>query len=173
MQKIKLIQDCLQHYFPSANITNSHHTAPGYPYDFVDHGSNILLVSVGDSWTWGSGITGKEMDTHSTDSQQDLRRQQVWGHPFILHGNPYSLKTLKDWGFETYDNWFDESYDRVTDLNMKIEHICNEIARPSREYDDVTKHKINHNVERFWNRELVHQIMVDEIIQPMLNFIKI
>ena len=80
MQTIKLSQDCLQHYFPSANITNSHHTAPGCPYDFVDHGSDVLLVSVGDSWTWGSGITGREMDIHSIDSEQDLRRQQVWGH---------------------------------------------------------------------------------------------
>jgi hypothetical protein len=95
----------------------------------------------------------------------------MYGHPFILYGNTHSLKSLKDWGFETYDNWFDESYDDTTDLHMKIEHICDEIARPTREYDDVTKQKINHNVERFWNRELVHQLMVDEIIKPLLNFI--
>jgi hypothetical protein len=95
----------------------------------------------------------------------------MYGHPFILYGNTHSLKSLKDWGFETYDNWFDESYDDTTDLHMKIEHICDEIAQPTREYDDVTKQKINHNVERFWNRELVHQLMVDEIIKPVLNFI--
>jgi hypothetical protein len=80
MQTIKLAQDSLQHYFPSANITNSHHTVPGNTYDFVDHSSDVLLVSVGDSWTWGSGITGREMDIHSIDSEQDLRRQQLWGH---------------------------------------------------------------------------------------------
>lgn len=95
----------------------------------------------------------------------------MYGHPFILYGATHSLKSLKDWGFETYDNWFDESYDDTTDLHMKIEHICDEIARPTREYDDVTKHKINYNVERFWNRELVHQLIVDEIIKPLLNFI--
>jgi len=72
---------------------------------------------------------------------------------------------------ESYDNWFDESYDDTTDLHMKIEHICDEIARPTREYDDVTEQKINHNVERFWDRNLVEKLMVKELINPILSFI--
>ena len=95
----------------------------------------------------------------------------MYGHPFLLYGSTHSLKKLKDWGFETYNNWFDESYDDITDLHKKIEHICNVIAQPTREYDDNTIEKINHNVKQFWDRKLVNQLMVNEIIIPILNFI--
>ena len=32
-------------------------------------------------------------------------------HPFILLGQPYTLKHLKDKGFETFSEVIDESYD--------------------------------------------------------------
>jgi hypothetical protein len=87
MQTIKLTQESLQHYFSSANITNCHHVMPGYPYDFINNNSDILLVSVGDSWTWGSGINGKHIDIFSEKQQQDLRRQHVWGYKVAKHMN--------------------------------------------------------------------------------------
>lgn len=43
--------------------------------------------------------------------------------PFILFGNPYSLKKLKELGFKTFDKWWDESYDEETDLNIRLEKI--------------------------------------------------
>lgn len=43
--------------------------------------------------------------------------------PFILFGNPYSLKKLKELGFKTFDKWWDESYDIETDLNLRLQKI--------------------------------------------------
>jgi hypothetical protein len=43
--------------------------------------------------------------------------------PFIIFGNPYSLKKLKDYGFKTFDRWWDESYDDETDLDVRLEKI--------------------------------------------------
>jgi hypothetical protein len=43
--------------------------------------------------------------------------------PFILFGNPNSLKKLKEYGFKTFDRWWDESYDSETDLNIRLEKI--------------------------------------------------
>jgi hypothetical protein len=51
--------------------------------------------------------------------------------PFILFGNPNSLKKLKEYGFKTFDKWWDESYDDELDLELrlkKIEIILEEIA---------------------------------------------
>jgi len=51
--------------------------------------------------------------------------------PFILFGNPYSLQKLKEYGFKTFDKWWDESYDLETDLETrlgKIIKLMNEIA---------------------------------------------
>lgn len=45
------------------------------------------------------------------------------GHPFILNGNPYQLKRLKDNGFKTFSEWWDESYDTVEDVEDRIKAI--------------------------------------------------
>jgi hypothetical protein len=43
--------------------------------------------------------------------------------PFIIFGNPHSLKKLKEYGFKTFNKWWDESYDDETDLNIRLEKI--------------------------------------------------
>lgn len=43
--------------------------------------------------------------------------------PFIIFGNPHSLKKLKEYGFKTFDKWWDESYDEELDLNVRLEKI--------------------------------------------------
>ena len=36
-------------------------------------------------------------------------------HPFVVLGSPKTLKTLKTFGFKTFDKWWDESYDTEED----------------------------------------------------------
>jgi hypothetical protein len=43
--------------------------------------------------------------------------------PFIIFGNPHSLKKLKEYGFKTFDKWWDESYDEELNLNVRFEKI--------------------------------------------------
>lgn len=45
-------------------------------------------------------------------------------HPFIVVGQPYTLKYFKSLGFKTFDKWFDESYDEEYDPIRRIEKIC-------------------------------------------------
>lgn len=43
--------------------------------------------------------------------------------PFIIFGNPHSLKIIKQYGFKTFDKWWDESYDDELELNIRLEKI--------------------------------------------------
>ncbi len=36
-------------------------------------------------------------------------------HPFIIMGEPYSLRRLRDHGYQTFSSWIDESYDLILD----------------------------------------------------------
>jgi hypothetical protein len=45
--------------------------------------------------------------------------------PFIMFGNPHSLKKLKELGYKTFDKWWDESYDNETDINKRFDKIVN------------------------------------------------
>ena len=39
--------------------------------------------------------------------------------PFIIFGNPHTLKKLKQLGYKTFDKWIDESYDNEPDRNVR------------------------------------------------------
>jgi hypothetical protein len=53
-------------------------------------------------------------------------------HPFLVLGNPFVLRSLRKYGFKTFDKWWDESYDEELDFkkraNMVFEitkQLCN------------------------------------------------
>lgn len=75
---MKLHTDSLPKYFTIADSTNSHYTEPTNCFDFVDRNAGTLLVTVGDSWTWG------------TDLNPEYRLQHVFG-------NLVSEKLNSDW----------------------------------------------------------------------------
>ena len=54
--------------------------------------------------------------------------------PFVLVGNPYSLKMLKQLGYKTFDNIIDETYDSVSDPEQRMRElvtVCYSIASRS------------------------------------------
>ena len=70
---IVLAKEVLPRYFTIADSTNSWYLTPTNTFDFVSRSSNILLVTVGDSWTWGSDIS-------ENNSDDDYRLKSVWGN---------------------------------------------------------------------------------------------
>lgn len=49
--------------------------------------------------------------------------------PFILVAAPHSLEYLRSLGFQTFDRWWDESYDTVEGFQPRLEAICKLIDR--------------------------------------------
>ena len=45
------------------------------------------------------------------------------GQPFIINAGPYYIKKLKEYGFKTFDKWWDESYDGELNDDIRIEKI--------------------------------------------------
>lgn len=83
--------------------------------------------------------------------------------PFILVAPPYTLEYLKSYGFKSFNDFWDESYDTEIDHGerlAKIFYIIDEIlAKPIIELRDMYKEMIpivNYNLELFknieWNR---------------------
>ena len=75
--------------------------------------------------------------------------------PFILFGNPNSIKMLQSMGFKTFDKWWDESYDEETEFSKRLEKIVNvleeisswsldECFRITQEMEEVLVHNFNH-----------------------------
>lgn len=63
------------------------------------------------------------------------------GQPFILVGNPKSLKLLKQQGYETFSPWINESYDDIVDPAKRMRAILDEVDRlcnmPENQFKDL------------------------------------
>ena len=80
---IKLTQHTLPDYFSIADRHSSWHQTPVNTFNFVDRASDTLIVTVGDSWTWGS-------DLAESNSDDALRLRH-------LYGNTLSGELNTDW----------------------------------------------------------------------------
>lgn len=54
------------------------------------------------------------------------------GHPFLLLGGRHSLARLKELGYETYSEWFDESYDSSKLYTTRTRKILNTVQKYSK-----------------------------------------
>jgi len=82
----------------------------------------------------------------------------AYGHPFLLHSSAGALANLRDQGFETFGDIFDESYDQIEGPQLRFEHLLREVIRIC-ELDNATlanikNHiipRLQHNHNHFWN----------------------
>jgi hypothetical protein len=99
----------------------------------------------------------------------------VCKRPFILVSATENLNYLKSYGFKTFDSWIDESYDNVSDPDLRIDLICKEIEKLSKlspkklkdmhlEMQEILEFNYQHFFGKF------KEIIVDELID---NFKKI
>jgi lysophospholipase L1-like esterase len=78
---MKLTKDTLPNYFIIASPDNSHYVNPTNTFDFVDRNSDTLVVTIGDSWTWGSDLAPDD---------DEFRIEHVYG-------NIVSTRLSADW----------------------------------------------------------------------------
>jgi hypothetical protein len=92
-------------------------------------------------------------------------------HPFVIMGQPGSLKSLQQSGFETFENLFDESYDIELDWIKRLDLLVNIVKQfQKKPYDTLTEQKLKHNHELFFDTQLAAKHIVEEIIYPLLNY---
>lgn len=75
-------------------------------------------------------------------------------HPFLIVGEPHTLARLKEYGYQTFSSWWDESYDEIEDPTLRIQAVANlaqELAqKPHSEWVKLTRDMeptLSHNRE--------------------------
>jgi hypothetical protein len=90
--------------------------------------------------------------------------EKIWkaisvGHPFLLIAGMGYLAQLKKLGYQTFDRWFDESYDTMPNLSDRIKCVVKQLIKLSKlsteelvimrkEMEPVLKH--NHRLFKFY-----------------------
>ena len=83
MKKIKLDQNNFKHFFSPVGPLHSHHEEHMWPYDYVDRNSDTLLVTIGDSWTWGAGVWPNRFGDayiNTSDKDDKFRTTKLYGN---------------------------------------------------------------------------------------------
>jgi len=91
--------------------------------------------------------------------------------PFVICGTKNSLATLQQAGFETFENLFDESYDSINDVDQRINFVYEQIKNyECRPYDKLTRDKLEHNYNLFYNKEHVQNRFRKEFLDQIEEF---
>ncbi len=93
-------------------------------------------------------------------------------HPFIIMGAKGSLKMLQDQGFKTFPELWDESYDDLYYPDRL--HAVKEIVDNFVYYEPLSQHtkkKLKYNRKLYFNRDIIHDGLIKEFVQPIKNWL--
>lgn len=98
--------------------------------------------------------------------------------PFILLSAPGNLQYLKGYGFKTFNNWIDESYDLEPDNDVRISKVVGIIERLSqcsREHLETMYHEMQEVVEYNFNHFYgdFKKIIINELFDNFEKAMKI
>ena len=144
--------DLDQYFQPTMCGSNSSadYTSTDYNQTLIE----VVLETVFDDTKW-----------HLTEKSL---RPIACGHPFILVSTPGSLEYLKRYGFQTFGEYFDESYDSIQDPVQRLEavvalmkSISDLSKQQQQQLQDQLKDICKFNKERFFSKEFINQV-IDE-----------
>lgn len=93
-------------------------------------------------------------------------------HPFMIVGCKGSLQLLRETGFETYSNLFDESYDSLPNDTQRIDHIHHQVKNfQFHRYDTLTREKMEYNHRLFYNELEVNRRYVRDVLDPLMEIV--
>lgn len=115
-------------------------------------------------------VTESLFNESSVFFSEKIYKPMYCAQPFIIVGNPNSLKKLKEQGYKTFDKWWDESYDEEPDLVKrlnKLEKVYEEIGRKS--YEELFQMTVE------MEDTLIHNfntLMSSERLNKLTNFLE-
>lgn len=108
-------------------------------------------------------------DTQKTHLTEKVFKPMVMKQPFIIVGPPNSLEYLKSYGFKTFSNCWDESYDTITNSQERMDAIIEVVNRISnmneRDYNTTIQRARGialYNRQRFFSG-VFEQRMLEEL----------
>lgn len=112
--------------------------------------------------TFLSLVTETHTDRNILFLSEKIFKPIYMGHPFILLGNPGTLKKLKSMGYKTFDKWWDESYDNEIDLRKRTQMIVSILKSLNEKTRDELIELRNEMKETLnWNQH-IYRMSVDE-----------
>jgi hypothetical protein len=94
-------------------------------------------------------------------------------HPFILVATPGTLAEIRSFGFETFPELWDESYDSVANFQQRLLLIMRQVYRfdVTQINQPVVQQKLEHNQHRIFDPVITQQLLQQQVLDPILEFL--
>jgi hypothetical protein len=145
-------------------IINKNYPYRGMDQDLYEKPYNDTVCSIVSETNVGDGIFITEK----------IWKPIIAGHIFVVHGNNHYLKYLRELGFRTFSNTFDETYDDEINENKKIKKIVETIktikSMGPKELYQRTQDTRAHNQQVFFDESKVKSAVNIDILNLIKSF---
>jgi hypothetical protein len=95
----------------------------------------------------------------------------AFSSPVLIAGQPGLLNLTKSWGFQSWDELWDESYDQITSTVPRLSAVAKIINETTvTEYPKIVQEKLEHNCNLFWNKDKLIAMFEEIIVNPIMRF---
>jgi len=112
-------------------------------------------------------VTETHINNHSIFLTEKTYKPISIGMPFIILGNPGTLRYLRENGYITFSDWIDESYDMDLPLEDRIAIIIQNLIKISK-MSDIQKI----NIRRQMNEICQHNLDLYKLLNRKNNFVE-
>ena len=174
LEKIDISKGCYSLMSPDPNGQIYTGSIPTNSFD--EHNNSSAEIDLVGLNAWNTSFLHIVTETVWQDKihfTEKIFKPIVLHQPFIVVQAPGSLEYLKSYGFQTFDKWWDESYDNIVDPTQRLNHIANiindignkdtkELEVLRKEMAEVLEYNFNHfyeNIPAIVLNELRENIM--------------
>lgn len=107
---------------------------------------------------------------------EKIYKPMAFEHPYIVYGQQGTLAEMQRQGFETFAHVIDESYDSESDESIRLEMLYkqakNIIDNKEMFTDRETLRILKHNKEHFFDENIVKQLFVEQLVNPLMEYLE-
>ena len=144
------------------------------PNSFDNHGNDSAEICVDDLTAWNTSFLHCVMETIWQDKihfTEKVFKPIVLHQPFVVLQAPGSLEYLRNYGFKTFGEWWDEGYDTIKDPDERMQAIADivnwistqDLYKMREEMSGVLEHNFRHFYEN------IPDIVLDELRVNLRN----
>ena len=107
---------------------------------------------------------------------EKIFKPMAFEHAYVVYGQQGTLAEMQRLGFETFSHAIDEGYDTESDEQVRLDMIHTVvkdiIADKTIFTDNETQRILVHNKKHFYNPSIVKQLFVEQLVDPLMEFIE-
>ena len=148
------------------NFFDNYDATKHYVFDEDDlHNNKAANINIdAHTNTFVNIVTESLIEKNTVFFSEKIFKPIYCAQPFILFGNAFSLIKLREYGFKTFDKWWDESYDLETDFTRRLEKIVETLEYIS-SWDTETCYRVTQEMEETLRHNFEVMISNEKLIE--------